>query len=83
MTDIRQWPDVRLYFPPLLRSVMGTSKDEQLLARVDYELVSNKVTCALPSLRSVGVESRVGEAGADGLQEVIVRYWLAYAALPL
>lgn len=62
---------------------MDTKEDEQLLVRVDYALVPNEVTPALPSLRSVGVESRVGEAGADGMQEVIVRHWLAYSSLPL
>ena len=81
--DVRQWPDVRLYFPPLIRSVMGNGDCERLLVRVDYGLVPNDTASAFPSLHSIGVGSGVDNARARGLQEVIVRYWLASTASPL
>ena len=55
--------------------------NKQLLVRVDYDIVLSEHTSTLRSLRTLGIESIVGEAALRGRQEAIVRHWLAYVPL--
>lgn len=72
-TNLGQWPDVRLYFPPLIQSFRHQRQHEHLLARVDYGLVSSNQS-SLPSLQSLGIDSEVDHAETTDLQEAIVAH---------
>lgn len=77
-----QWPDFRIYWPTLHDLIYDDTRNQHLLARIDYGPVPSSYDSPAPSLEALGIvnHKRLGPISEPEVVEAIVGYWLALAS---
>jgi hypothetical protein len=70
-----------MYWPTLYDLIFNDTRDQHILARIDYGLVPSSYDSPVPSLQALGIvdHKRIGPVSEPEVVEAVVGYWLALA----